>query len=304
MELMNKKDVERKEVKRMKGICASIIAVLFVLGAGSVVSAEPTTSMDKTIHIEYMYNPYGVLGSSLEKTTTETTTATTTTIDGEEVVTTSTSTTIQTVTSSWKGGSLKVDSIAGTTNTTGDDESSSSTTFSTAYDYDELGRLEGASGDSTTTGDSGNDSNGQAIGTYASRNANSYVTKNGQIMTDSSTTNSTNYAPDGTVESTSTQTTTYTYELKGGNWVIAQETTTTNTSYTNGGSATVTKVKNYARDGNGVCTGITQTASGSQTVKNSYGGNVTFTMRNYQATFTYDTEAGYYLASEKWNWQS
>jgi len=294
----NKKSI-RKEVKNMKriGILIGVFLLAGGLNAFATDAASPivNTTQSSTIHIEYVYNPYGVAISANQVSTTTTTTK-------NEKGETSTTVTTSTSKSSWIGGSLKVESATGTSNTTASDGSHSTTTFWTNYSYNANGQLAGASGGADTTGDSGKDANGQAIGTFTSHTTDSYIIKNGQALKSSSVTTGTNYGPDGTKTATSTETTNYTYALIGGSWNLMKEVSVSNTNETNGSTETVTKTRTYQRDANGVCTGISQTATGTKTVVDATtGGRTSYTL-SYSATFAYAPEVGWYLKTETYDW--
>jgi hypothetical protein len=296
----NKKFI-RKEVKKMKRIGVLTAAIFLLVGGLNAFALDPTspivsTTQTSTIHVESIYNPYGVAISSTEVTTTITTT---TNEKGE----TSTTTTISTSKSEWRGGSLKIISVTGTSDTTASDDSSSHTDFWTNYEYNDKGQLKGASGGSKSKGDRGKDADGQKMGTYESSTTDNYIIKNGQALRSSSKTTGTNYRPDGTKTSDFTETTNYSYQLIGGSWHIMGEVSTSTTNGVDGSTTTITKTRTYSRDANGVATGISQTATGTMTVVNENGGRTTYTMKNYQATFAYDPEVGWYLQKESYDWK-
>lgn len=296
----NKKYI-RKEVKKMKRIWILTTVVFFLAGGlnAFAATANPiiSTSQNSTIHVEYIYNAYGVAISATEITTT-----TTRTVDDKGGW--SETTTVQTAYSTWKGGSLKIDSASGTSDTKASDGSNSHTNFWTSYTYNANGQLAGASGGAHTTGDRGKDANGEPIGTFVSDTVDHYIIRNGQALRSSSVTTGTNYGPDGTKTSTFTETTNYAYQLIGGSWHLMGEVSTSTTNGIDGSTETITRTRTYSRDANGVCTGITQTATGTKTVVNENGGKTTYTMSNYQATFAYDSKVGWYLQKESYDWLS
>lgn len=294
----NKKHI-RKGVKKMKKIYVLTAVMFFLLGVGmSAFALDMTSGVNTTQtnsgHVEYVYNPYGISISA-----TETTTTTMRTVDAyggwSETVT------VQSAYSSWRGGSLKINSAGGSSDTKGSDGSNSHTDFWSTYGYNANGRLASASGGSATKGSRGVDANGQAIGTFESSTTDNYIIHNGQALRSSSTTTGTNYGPDGKATSYSSETTNYTYALLGGSWQLKGE-VSTSTSSGPSGSQTITRRRTYNRDANGGLQGITQTATGSGTdINQTTGGSTSWTMQNYQATFAYDPAVGWYLASEKWD---
>ncbi|MFA5319659.1 MAG: hypothetical protein WBE75_05175 [Candidatus Omnitrophota bacterium] len=286
-----------------KGILLTLTAAFIVLaGENFVRAADDTpsivsTDMKMVIKVENVYNNYGVQING-----TETTTTTTTTTNSKDE--TSTTITTQTVTSEWRGGSIKVAKIEGTSNTDGTDDSSSATTFTITYEYaDGTGKLKGASGTSSTTGDSGTDDNGEAIGTYKTSTTDSYTIRNGQALRTKSETTGESYGSDGTKKGDITQTSTTEYELVAGTWQVSKETTVSKNTGVDGSSESITRIKTYTRDDNGVITGVSQTATGTRVAITSAGGTVTLGMTDYTATFTFDEESGWYLEKESYTWE-
>lgn len=285
-----------------KGILMTLTAAFILLGAGSLVCADDDTSIVSTstkmvIQVENVYNNYGVQISG-----TETTTTTTTTVNSKNE--TSTTVTTQTVTSEWRGGSIKVATIDGTSHTDGTDDSSSDTTFTITYEYaDGTGKLKGASGTSSTTGDSGTDDNGEAIGTYKTSTTDSYTIRNGQALRTKSETTGESYGSDGTKKGDINQTSTTEYELVAGTWQVVKETTVSNNTGVDGSSENITRVRTYTRDENGVITGVSQTASGTRVAVTNMGGTVTLGMKDYEAVFAFDEESGWYLEKESYTWE-
>jgi len=282
----------------MRSIAALTTLIFFLIGQMSAFAAPILSTNQKvTTHIEYVYSPYGVAISANQITVTITET---TDENGKK----STTITTQTSVSTWKGGSLKVEKITGTSDTESDDGATSQTDFETNYTYDEDGRLKGALGGSSSSGNRGKDANGQDMGTFTSNTVNTHIIKNGEALNSNSQTTGTNYGPDGTKTSDYTETTTYEYQLIGGDWVLVKEISTSNTNGTDGSSSNITKTRTYQRDANGVCTGISQTASGTMAQVNQQGGRQTYTMKNYKAEFKYDPKVGWYLSNESWDWES
>ncbi|MCM8780764.1 MAG: hypothetical protein NC908_02420 [Candidatus Omnitrophica bacterium] len=302
----NKKSIE-KEVKMGKRIFVLAIGLLFLTGGFNAFAAAPilSTSQNSTIRVENFYNPYGVIVSSTEVTTTVTHT---TDVNGGW----SETTTVTTTTSSWRGGSLKIDSVSGTSNTNASDGSSSTTSFWTDYAYNANGQLSGASGGAHTEGNRGYDANGRPIGTFTSDSFDSYVIRNGQTLRSGSVTTGTNYGPDGTKISTFTETTEYEYAFIGGGWHLMSEVSTSTTvgenEYTTPtgerirNTETITRVKTYQRNANGFCIGISQTTTGTKTEINEQGGISTYEMQNYQASATYDSKIGWYVSHDSYDW--
>lgn len=293
-----KENYAKKEVEKMKRIGILILGIFFLAGGLNVFAVETgtilSTTQDSTIHIEYVYNAYGVGISSVQTTTTITTTKKKEE-DGTE--TNSTTTTVSTSESEWMGGSLKIKSTTGTSTTEGDDDLSSTTTFETTYTYDENGRLIGASGTSDTESDDGNGK------TSRSHSVDTYIIQDGEALRSKSETTGTNYGTDDTKTADFTETTTYEYQLIGGSWELVREVSASTSAETNGNEQVVTKTRTYSRDANGVCTGISQSAEGTYTAVNSNGGKQTYTMENYKAEFKFDAEQGWYLTQESWDWK-
>ena len=107
---------------------------------------------------------------------------------------------------------------------------------------------------------------------------------------------------EGQQKSTSHEVTNYTYDLIGGAWQLMTETTTSHTAQTDGGFEDTTTIKTYSRDANGVCTGISQTKTGTSSSVGTTGGTTTYTLQNYSANFQFDPQQGWYLADESYDW--
>ncbi|MCU0650690.1 MAG: hypothetical protein MUC52_00450 [Candidatus Omnitrophica bacterium] len=263
----------------------STLAALLALGQACVFAADTKTSTDietKIIssvkHVENFYNAFGVCYLSTERSKTVTQTTSTTDDGGESKTNTSTTTQESYVVQTWKGGSLKVDYSVSTSTTQGTDGSSSVTNSRVDYVYDDAGRLQSASGTSTTTGTLASDAYGGSGGSYTSTSTTSYIIKNAQALPSETVTDTTTTV-EGQVKSTSHEVTTYEYELQR------------------------TTVKTYSRDANGVCTGISQTCTGTSVSVDDNGGTWTYTMTNYNAEFKFDDVLGWYLASETYDWE-
>jgi hypothetical protein len=202
----------------------------------------------------------------------------------------------------WKGGSLKPDYSTSTSTTEGTDGSSSVTDSKVTYSYDGSGKLAGASGTAHTEGTLASDVNGESGGNYVSDQTTTYIIKNAQALPSQTTTNTTSYL-EGQVKSTSNEVTSFEYELIGGTWHLMSEVSNSSTSMTDGGSETRTTTKTYSRDANGVCTGISQTSSGTSVSVSETGGTSTYNMSNYSADFQFDEQNGWYLANETYDWE-
>ena len=285
-----------------KAILLTLAAAFILLGAGTFVRADDdtsivNTSMKMVIEVDNVYNKYGVQISGTEITTT-----TTTTINSKNE--TSITVTTQTVSSEWRGGSVKVANIEGTSHTDGTDDSSSDTTFTITYEYtDGTGKLKGASGTSTTTGDSGTGDNGEKIGTYKTSTKDTYTIKNGQALRTKSETTGESYGSDGTKKGDITQTSTTEYKLVAGTWQVSKETTVSKNTGVDGRSESITRVRTYTRDGNGVITNISQTATGTYIYVHGLSGEKTLGLSNYSAEFAFDEESGWYLKKEHIKWE-
>lgn len=292
----------------MKKACALLIG-LFFLGWGiSAFAGTPTTTQSSAIHIETTYNAYGVALSSTSTTTTVTTTSRETLVNGQAKTITSTSKTVQTVTSSWRGGSLKADTARGTAITSGDDGSSSTTEFWTDYSYDDKGRLKGATGGANTTGNRGKDAKDQPLGTSSSSTVDTYDIRNGVALKVKSETTGQNFGVDGQKTSDFRETSTSTYEIVGGSWQIMSETSVSLDTEIDGSTTATTTVKTYTRNENGVIAGITQTKTGEMKKATGEKGDltsaITYTIQNYVATFTFDPQQGWYLSNESYDWKT
>lgn len=276
-------------------ICAGLAAIC-LLANQPCAMADPeeqdvpdTKIIEGTRHIVNFYNPFGVCYRS-----TQTATTTTQTTKGDQTSTTISKSVTESV---WMDGSLKVQTVTGTNTTTNSAGKIIGTSESTTtYIYDSLGRLTGASGITTSTGELPDDG-----GTYASTTHDTYIIKNGQALLDQSVTTQTTKV-DGQVKSTSTTTTSFDYELIGGTWHVMKETTVSHTDDTDGGSADITTIKTYSRDENGVCTGIEQTQTGTQVAIGENKSHYTSHITSYEATFEYDYEQGWHITKEVIDW--
>jgi hypothetical protein len=239
---------------------------------------------------------------STERSSTVTETTGSSTANGETKTNSSTTVQESFVMQTWKGGSLKPDYSTSTSTTEGTDGSSSVTNSKVTYSYDGSGKLAAASGTAHTEGTLASDVNGESGGNYVSDQTTTYIIKNAQALPSQTTTNTTSYL-EGQVKSTSTEVTTFEYELIGGSWHLMSEVSNSSTSMTDGGSETRTTTKTYSRDANGVCTGISQTSSGTSVSVSETGGTSTYNMSNYSADFQFDEQNGWYLANETYDWE-
>lgn len=305
------KNLKRKEVKKMKRLCILSMAVLFLFGGLNVLAADPeppivNTSSHSTIHVQYFYNTFGVATMSVSDTATAIITTRRETLeDGSIIETTTTTTTNQTTISTWRGGSLKVDSTTGTTTVESSDGASSTTSFWTTYDYNENGQLRGASGGSHTVGDRGLDDNDEPIGTYEQWTSNTYEIRNGQALLAGSTTTGKEWGPDGELIAETTETKSYSYELRGGSWVLMSVSSvydSTGKGSKKGEYTHIETTTSYHRDANGLCTGISQSKSGEMRQGNGSGGFTTYKMKNYIATAAFDPKQGWYIEYDTWDW--
>jgi hypothetical protein len=276
-------------------VTATIFGLLLLAGQGVALAATVTSDvpvtkiLNGTKHEVNYYNAFGVCYSSTQtsRTTTETT-------QGDE---TSTVVSESTTTSKWCDGSLKTETITGTTTTTDSAGTVTSTSNSTiTYTYDEQGHLQGASGTTTTNGTLPDDG-----GTYTATTVDTYSIQYGQALRTQSATSQTTTV-DGQTQQTSTNTTTYGYELIGGQMRLMTESSVLSATATDGSTSNITTAKTYTRDANGVCTGVSQTKTGTQTAKDSNGGTWTSSISSYNGTFTFDENLGWYLSAEETDW--
>ncbi len=288
-----------KEVKKMKRL-AVLTVCLFLLGtvcacAQNVNNGNVTTTQNTLMHEVYTYNAFGVAVSGTQHI--QTTTISTNDEGQRQVTVTETTNQLQSL-----GGSLKITSSHLESDSASDDGSSSHTEGDTTYTYNGNGQLGAATGTAHTTGDRGVDDQGEDLGTFVSDTEETYEIRNGQAIRTQSVTTGTNSGPDGEQTSEFNETTTYDYDMIAGSWQIMSETSNTVTNATDGSTSNITKTKTYTRDGNGVCTGIAQTATGTQTQVNQNGGTTTFTMQNYRADSAFDEKAGWYISGDSWDW--
>ena len=314
----NKKRVD-KEVKKMKrgGLLVLIMALLFFAGATKAFAlptiADVSTTRRTAIHVEYLYNPYGIGAFSEQKSTTTTSTARTITEGGLVKTMTETDVSISVSASSWRGGSLKVDSVKNAVNPNdptktlctglGSDGSNSQTTFSTNYVYDQYGRLSSANGKQNTSSvdDKGDASSSETINTYTIRR--------GEAIVASSVTNATSFGEGSIGISNTVVTNTYTYSLRGGAYL---QDSVTSDQITNGITGTsgegnnthIKTITTYARNANGLVTGLTQSKpiGTMQTRDINTGAVENFVMASYTYNTGYDAKAGFYVKTESWDW--
>jgi len=288
----------------MKKILVLILGTLLLVSINNAlaVEANPVLGIKQktTIHVEYNYNSYGTLLSSTQETDSVTTT-TTENAEGEEVVNTTTTNSVSE--STWLGGSLKIQSSAGASASESDDGSNSTTIFSTDYEYDENGRLVGASGTAETKSKTV-DAKGETAGTSKTETIDTYVILNGEALRSKSETTGESFGVGGAKTADITETATYKYGVFRGKQELIKEINVSSNDGVDGTSQTTTKTKIYERDANGVCTAITQTAEGTYVAVGQNGGSQTYTITNYEAIFELDEEQGWYLKEEGWDWES
>jgi hypothetical protein len=315
--LLNNKNYITKEVKKMKRIGILAMAILFSLllvttGFCTITTSDPTSTLNRTQLIETWFNAYGVATSGQQTSYSKLlTTSVSTNTDGTKSLSTSTTETISEAYLKFLGGSLKMDYADGSSNTTNSDGAKATTTFGSDYKYSSTGLLSGATGSS----ESDYWVNGVDFtnGGSHSTSSDAYNIEYGQAIVKASNGTATSYgvgSAAGTAISTTVDTTTYTNALKGGQYCVTKEvavsTTTDKATFPNSTEhpvETLTKTKTYGRDGNGVCTGITQTGTGSRTVLSDTGGKQSQTL-DYTATSSFDTKMGYYTSYEKTYWSS
>jgi hypothetical protein len=295
---------------------AAMFALLFMLGqSGAYAADENSSSSDNKTssnirtriissvkHVENFYNAFGVCYMSTETSKTVTETTSSSTANGETKTNSSTTVQESFVMQTWKGGSLKPDYSTSVSTTTGTDGSSSVTNSKVTYSYDDAGRLSGAIGTAHTEGTLASDAYGGSGGSYVSDQTTTYVIKNAQALPSQTVTDTTTTV-EGQVKSTSHEVTTFEYELIGGTWHLMKEVSNSSTSMTDGGSEQRTTIKTYTRDANGVCTGVSQTCTGTSVSVDDNGGTWTYSMTNYNAEFQFDEVLGWYLASESYDWE-
>jgi len=263
-----------------------------------------SVSKDSEIKIEYQYNSYGVILSSIETATTETTTTgKIKQADGTYKEETSTTSTVSATKSNFRDGSLKAESVEGTSITRGSDESSSGVDFWTNYEYDDQGQLKSVSGGQDSQGNRSKDANGQELGTFTSNGVDHYIIKDGRALRLSSVTTGINMGTDGQKESDFIETLSYEYELKGDSWEVMKEVSHSETKGINASITTTDKITVYQRNEDGIIIGITQTAAGKMETIGNSGGKETYEMRNYIAEFALDPDLGWYLKKETWDWE-
>jgi hypothetical protein len=279
---------------------ALLTVCLFLLGtacvfAQNVTNATVETTQTTLMHEVYTYNAFGVAVEGTQNILT--TTTSTNDQDQRQVTSTVTTNHLRSL-----GGSLKIVSSDLTSDSAADDGTDSQTTGNTTYTYNGNGQLAAAAGTADSTGNRGEDANGEALGTFDSATTESYEIRNGQAVRTQSETTGTNSGPDGEQTSDFNETTTYDYQLLAGSWQIMGETSNSATDARDGSSSDITKTKTYTRNGDGVCTGLAQAATGTQTQVNQNGGTTTFTMQNYEATADFDEKSGHYISGDNWDW--
>jgi len=282
----------------MRRICALAIAAAMILLPASAMAADGViTNYDQVIHVHTEFNAYGIATNSTTITTT-----TTTTTDDEGGV--STTVTVTKVESSWHGGSLKADTAHTVSDTESSDGSSSHSEYTDTYVYSSAGNLVSCSGSGSMTsidGETGHTTSGSIT-----RN---FTVKDGQALLTSTTTSGTIKDKDGQTIGSFTNTTTIAasdYAYLGGSWVPMREVSVSTTNWENGGYEIVTRTTTYARNDQGVITGISRTASGERIVVTGEDGEeqstLTFSMENYSASASFDSQMGWYISSEDFDW--
>jgi hypothetical protein len=293
-----------KEVENMKRL-ALLTVCLFLLGttcvfAQNVNNGTVNTTQTTLMHEVYTYNAFGVAVNGTQRILT---TTTSTNDEGQRQVTvTETTNQLQSL-----GGSLKIVSSHLESDSASDDGASSHTEGDTTYTYNGNGQLAEAAGTAHTTGDRGQDANGEDMGTFVSDTTETYEVRNGQALRTQSATTGTNTGVGTNAEtSTFTENTTYDYDLLAGSWQLMSETSHSRTDGRDGSFSDITKTKTYQRNGDGIVTGLSQTATGTQFQANGANGGTasgtTFTMQNYQATAAFDQKAGWYISGDTWDW--
>ncbi|MFH0913017.1 MAG: hypothetical protein V1884_01875 [Candidatus Omnitrophota bacterium] len=263
-----------------------------------------SVNKDTEIKIEYQYNSYGVILSSIETATTETTvTSKRKQEDGTYKEETSTTSTVSTTKSNFRDGSLKAEFVEGTSVTNGSDGATSTSEFWTNYEYDDQGQLKSVSGGQDSEGNRGKDANDKELGTFTSNRVDNYIIKDGRALRLGSVTTGINNGVNGQKESDFTETLSYEYELKGDSWEVMKETSHSETKNVNESITTTDKITVYQRNEEGVIIGITQTATGKMETTGGSGGKQTYEMRNYVAEFVLDPDLGWYLKKEEWDWE-
>jgi hypothetical protein len=291
----------REEVKKMKRL-ALLTVCLFLLGTTCVFAqnAAVTTTQTSSLQEHYVYNTKGV---AISGTQINTTTLTSTDQDGL----TATTTTVTTNQLKSLGGSLKVISAHLVSDSTSTDESTSHTEGDTTYTYNGSGQLESAAGTANTTGNRGNDAEGNPIGTFTSATVETYDVRNGQAIRTQAVTDGTYLGINGEQTGTSRTTTTFDSDIIAGSWQLMSETTVARSDDRQGGWEETTTVKTHQRNGDGVETGLTQTKTGTRLRVTGIDANGNITrvnerLNNYVATAGTDPEDGWTIVDERWTW--
>jgi hypothetical protein len=257
-----------------------------------VTESVNTKILSSTMHVETSYNAFGIAISSTETSTQ--TIQTTRTTDGK--TSTSTQTSTSTVHSSWIGGSVKVQSVNSVSNNTSSDGSKSNSTSETIYSYNDAGVLTGAHGTGTGTGSDGKG------GTNSFTTTDSYIVRDGQALRSQSITTGTSKGKDGTQTGTSRGVTNYTYAMSGGSWQLMRETSTDTSTQTDGNSENTTTTRSYTRNSSGLCTGMSQTKTGTKVIVGDTSGKRTYHAGNYTAIDRHDPTMGWMVVNEKFDW--
>lgn len=319
----NRKSI-KKEVRKMKKICLLTVSLFLLVGVSSVFASSINpwmdTSQTKVIHIEYYNNAYSVGEKSISTTTTITTTLETDEETG--VVTEKRTTNTTTSISSWKGGSLKVESVVGTTDMNSTDGSVSHTDSLTIYDYNDQGQLAGVHGGLTneltgedgfyahTEGSGGQDADGNDLGRNDSWTMETYEIHNGEALRVSSVNEGKVFGVGEFIDTALNETTTvseYTYENRNGSWVLMQTVSTFDSvgvvgTSADGDNTHIVTTTTYERDANGAAMGMSQTKEGQMVRSDpNTGGRTVYTLDDYEAIVAVG-EQGYYIVKESWNW--
>lgn len=288
----------RKEVNKMKRALTLIMALAFVGMGISLASAEGViTNLEQVIHVHTEFNAFGVATRQVTTTTT-----TTTTSDGKGG--TSTTVEVSTAVATWHGGSLKTDTVHVNSRTDNSDGTWSESDYTDTYVYSPEGVLQSVSGSGTYTAvdDKGHKYSGTITRTF--------IVRDGQALLTSSVTTGDILDKDGKHIGTFTNTTTINpddYQYLGGSWVPMKVTSTSTTNWDSGSYQTITRVTTYTRNDQGVITGMSQTATGEYVEVTGQNGpgevaRRTYTLQNYSCEIKFDSQVGWYVASEDYDW--
>lgn len=296
---VNKKYNNRKEVKKMKRLCA-LTMVLFFLAGTSIVVAEPHSELvERSTKVHTEFNAFGIAISS----TSIHTEVLDVTDDEGNVTTTRTVTTTE---ASYKNGSLKPDTshtISTTINSEG--QMLSKSEYTDTYVYDDAGHLISASGTGTFEA-----WNAEGVLSRSGTITRTFEIRDGQALMQSSVTTGDIFDKDGEVIGTFTNTTTYDeYQYLGGSWVLMNSTSTSASNMLDGSSETITRVTTYSRNEHGTITGIGQTATGRRVVVTGATGEgqisqFTDELVDFSVVVKFHPNLGWYIASEDYEWRN